>query len=131
MTRAWKTKMPNRRITASGWLMLIGQAVLILWLFRVYIINFVTAAVALSVCYRILMARAGVKSKNGHTVLGAVAGFIIGRSHTKPCAQCGKPLDTKSRAAYCSTTCREYARSYREDLRWRQARLDEQGEVQF
>ena len=37
--------MLNRRITASGWLMLIGAAVLILWLFRVYIINLFTAAV--------------------------------------------------------------------------------------
>jgi hypothetical protein len=35
-----------------------------------------------------------------------------GRWH--PCTQCGKPIEEPSRAAYCSHTCRSYARLERD-----------------
>jgi hypothetical protein len=33
-----------------------------------------------------------------------------------PCAQCGRPIDAPSRAAYCSPACRGYARLERDAL---------------
>lgn len=103
----------RRQISAAALVSLLGLASLLLYLYWRDVVSLIAMLIAGRLAWAIIAQKAGIRRKRGkglgELALAGAFGYLFGRSSTHPCGQCGKPIDGKSRANYCSPACRNYA----------------------